>query len=208
VLQEGEYERIGEEKTRRVDVRIIAATNQNLKEKVKRNLFREDLYYRLNVFPIEVPPLRARKEDVHRLADYFLGQITRRMNRTKPPLSRFNLSRLQNYDWPGNVRELQNVIERAVILCRSGRLAFDLPADPAPAPMASAPDAGGQRGSAPAVLTEKQLKRLQRDNTVAALKQSRWKIYGAGGAAEKLGINPTTLIERMKKAGIRKPAPL
>jgi PAS domain S-box-containing protein len=206
VLQEGEYERIGEEKTRRVDVRIIAATNQHLKEKVDQKRFREDLYYRLNVFPIEVPPLRARKEDVRPLADYFLKQFAQQLNRSKPSMTRSNLSALQGYDWPGNVRELQNVIERAVILSKSGRLRFDLPAaagknahEPSFAP-------GSDDEAPPPVLSEKQVRDLQRKNMLAALKRCDWKIYGQGGAAELLEIKPTTLIERMKRFDIVKPA--
>jgi transcriptional regulator with GAF, ATPase, and Fis domain len=206
VLQEGEYERIGEEKTRQVDVRIIAATTQDLKEKVDRKQFREDLYYRLNVFPIEVPPLRARKEDVRPLADYFLNQVAQRMHLAKPQLTRANLTQLQTYAWPGNVRELENVIERAVILSRSGRLKFDLPANHFSEAAADACAATGQlKEDNSDVLSEGQLKQLQRENMVAALKRCDWKIYGRGGAAQLLEINPTTLIERMKKAGIVKP---
>ena len=205
VLQEGEYERIGEEKTRKVNVRIIAATNQNLREKVEHKLFREDLYYRLNVFPIEVPPLRARKEDIRPLAEYFLDQVARRLNRAPLGLTLANLNRLQAYDWPGNVRELQNAIERAVILSRSGRLGFDLPTRSAAEGLG--PDLG-QRSHDPVtakVLSERQLKALQRENMLAALRRCSWKIYGRGGAAELLQINPTTLIERMKRFGIKKP---
>lgn len=206
VLQEGEYERIGEEKTRRVDVRIVAATNRDLKEKVDRKLFREDLYYRLNVFPIEVPPLRVRKEDVRPLAEYFLNQMAQKLNRSAPRLTRSNLTQLQTYDWAGNVRELQNVLERAMILSRSGRLKFDLPAGPVSGKTTErhanrlAPDA-----RVADILSERQLKQLERDNMTAALKRCEWKIYGRGGAAELLEINPTTLIERMKRFRIVKP---
>lgn len=207
VLQEGEYERIGEEKTRRVNVRIIAATNQDLKAKVDRKLFREDLYYRLNVFPIEVPPLRARKEDVRPLADYFLSQVAQHMNLTKPQLTRSNLTQLQGYTWPGNVRELQNAIERAVILARSGRLKFDLPENHVSEATAdSCPGGMSSIEGLPEVLSEEQLIRLQRENMLAALKRCDWKIYGRDGAAQLLGLKPTTLIERMKRARIAKPA--
>lgn len=206
VLQEGEYERIGEEKTRRVDVRIIAATNQNLREKIDRKLFREDLYYRLNVFPIEVPPLRVRKEDVRPLAEYFLNQVAQNMHRNKPRLTRSNLTKLESYEWPGNVRELQNVIERAVILSRSGRLKFDLPANH----LISASTEPlvknfGSTDGIPDVLSERQLKHLERKNMISALKRCNWKIYGRGGAAQLLEINPTTFIERMKRFHIAKP---
>ena len=205
VLQEGEYERIGEERTRKVDVRIVAATNQDLKTKVKQKLFREDLYYRLNVFPIEVPPLRARKEDIRPLTEYFLDQVVRRLNRAPTGLTVANLKRLQAYDWPGNVRELQNAVERAVILSTSGDLTFDLPARGAPR---AAPVPGGgkalQRESAK-VLSEAQLQALQRENMRTALQRCGWKIYGRGGAAEMLQIKPTTLIERMKRFNLTRP---
>ena len=207
VLQEGEYERIGEEKTRRVNVRIIAATNQDLKEKIDKRQFRKDLYYRLNVFPIEVPPLRARKEDVRRLAEYFLDQVCRHMHRDKPQLTRSNLTQLQDYHWPGNVRELQNVIERAVILSRYGRLRFDLPARQFVDTAADSCDStgGAEENDPRRVLSEGQIKELQRENMIQALERCNWKIYGPGGAARLLEINPTTLIERMKRFGIEKP---
>ena len=205
VLQENEYERLGEEKTRKVDVRIIASTNQDLKAKVNKNLFRQDLYYRLNVFPIEIPPLRSRKEDIRPLTEYFLHQVAQRMNRPHLALTRANLNLLNAYDWPGNVRELQNAVERAVILARSGKLRFDLPAG------RRGPDEIRPRGrpvqdvTVPAVLTDTQIKAFQRENMLAALKQCGWKIYGRGGAAELLEIKPTTLTERMKKVGITRP---
>jgi PAS domain S-box-containing protein len=205
VLQEGEYERIGEEKTRKVDVRIIAATNQDLREKVNKKLFREDLYYRLNVFPIEVPPLRAHKEDVRPLAEYFLNQAARRLNRAPAKMTLANLRRLQAYDWPGNVRELQNVIERAVILSTSGSLRLELPAQVAFEGTKESLEKSTLNQEAKKVLSEAELKALQRENMLAALQHCRWKIYGRGGAAELLQIKPTTLIERMKRFNVIKP---
>lgn len=127
VLQEGTYERIGEERTREADVRLVAATNRDLKAEVDAGRFRQDLFYRLNVFPIEVPPLRKRKEDIPLLAELFLQQASRRFNRTSKGLSQCNILALQAYDWPGNVRELLNVIERAVITSRSGTIRLELP---------------------------------------------------------------------------------
>ncbi|MFZ0612875.1 MAG: sigma 54-interacting transcriptional regulator [Desulfobacterales bacterium] len=124
VLQEGQYERVGEEVTRQVDVRIIAATSRNLKKDIAKGRFRQDLYYRLKVFPIEIAPLRFRKGDIPLLAEHFLGLIKKRGNRRLQRASPANLNRLQEYDWPGNVRELQNVIERAVITAQGGKLAF------------------------------------------------------------------------------------
>ncbi len=205
VLQEGEYERIGEEKTRTVDVRIIAATNQDLRKKVEQKLFREDLYYRLNVFPIEVPPLRTRKDDIRPLTEYFLDQVARRLNRSPVKLTLANLNRLQAYSWPGNVRELQNVVERAVILSRSGRLKIDLPINHSVEPERHALEGSGQNEEKSKVLTERQLKELQRANTLTALQQCGWKIYGRGGAAQLLQIKPTTLVERMKRFGVTRP---
>jgi transcriptional regulator with GAF, ATPase, and Fis domain len=125
-LQEGQFERVGEERTREVDVRVIAATNRNLEAEVARGQFRHDLYYRLNVFPIEIAPLRQRKEDIAPLAALFLKRAAGKLNRAGMRLSQANHLNLQEYDWPGNVRELQNVIERAVIVSRDNRLNFDL----------------------------------------------------------------------------------
>ena len=127
VLQEGEFERVGEERTQRVDVRIVAATNRDLKQEIEAKRFREDLYYRLNVFPIQIAPLRERKEDISVLAAHFVDLSARNLNRAPPRLTQGNILQLQRYDWPGNIRELQNVIERAVITSVKGRLRFDLP---------------------------------------------------------------------------------
>jgi formate hydrogenlyase transcriptional activator len=131
VLQEQELERVGDTRTRKVNVRVIAASNRDLKKEVDEGRFRQDLFYRLSVFPIEVPPLRERLEDIAPLVANFIRQSTRRMNRPEPQLSKAALDRLASYDWPGNVRELQNTVERAIILWREGLLTFDLPASPA-----------------------------------------------------------------------------
>jgi transcriptional regulator with GAF, ATPase, and Fis domain len=208
VLQEGQYERVGEEKTRQVDVRIIAATNRNLKKDIGKGRFRQDLYYRLSVFPIEVAPLRYRKGDIPLLAGHFLGLIQKRENRELPRLSVANLKQLQGYDWPGNVRELQNVIERAVITSQQGRLHFILPddedfSDSTTSPVTdSEPDDEGSE-----VVPESEMRRRERQNIIAALRKSNWKVYGSGGAAERLGIKPTTLTSRIKKMNIKKPRP-
>ena len=127
VLQEKRYERVGEDRTRLADVRIIAATNRDLKKEVAAGRFREDLYYRLNVFPIQVPPLRERMEDIPLLAKHFIELSVRELRCPKPRLTRAGIAKLQSYDWPGNIRELRNVIERAVIISRGGALDFDLP---------------------------------------------------------------------------------
>ena len=205
VLQEGEFERVGEGRTRKVDVRIIAATNKNLMEEIKNGRFREDLYYRLNVFPIEVTPLRDRKEDIPLLATHFIEVFSRRLNRPAPRLTEANLMDLKAHDWPGNVRELQNIIERALILSPHGRLHFDLPRVNGGAPL---PGQGlSEAASSPAtpILTEADITALQKQNMLAALIRSDWKIYGKDGAAQLLGIKPTTLIERMRRLKIKRP---
>ena len=206
VLQEGQYERVGEEKTRQVNVRIIAATNRNLKKDIGKGRFRQDLYYRLSVFPIEVAPLRYRKGDIPLLAEHFLGLLQKRENRKLPRLSVANLKQLQSYDWPGNVRELQNVIERAVITSRHDRLHFILPDDEGfgDAIKTSAIDSGNDEGKE--VVPESEMRRRERENIIAALQKSNWKVYGTDGAAELLGIKPTTLSSRIKKMKIRKVA--
>ena len=201
VLQEGTYERVGEERTRKVDVRIIAATNRDLKKESEQGRFREDLYYRLNVFPIDVAPLRKRKEDIAPLAMHFLEAARKKMNRPQARLTTAGLIELQQYDWPGNIRELQNVIERAVITSRARQLRFNLPA-------AGVGDADGAEEPArpdTEVVMEKEMRRRERDNIAAALRVTGWKIHGAGGAAELLGIKSTTLASRIQKMGLKRP---
>jgi len=205
VLQEGEFERVGEGRTRKVDVRIIAATNKNLAEEIRHGRFREDLYYRLNVFPIEITPLREHKEDIPLLAAHFTAELSRRLNRPAPPLTQANLIDLRAHDWPGNVRELQNVIERALILSPSGRLRFDLPRIDSNMMAAGRNLSGGPGPPTAPIMTEAEVKALQKRNMLAALIQSGWKIYGPNGAAHVLGIKPTTLIERMRSLRIKKP---
>lgn len=206
VLQEKQYERVGEEKTRTVDVRIIAATNRELRAEVEAGRFRQDLYYRLNVFPIEVPPLRDRKEDIPLLAAHFLELAAKRLHLPIPRFTENHVRLLQSYDWPGNVRELQNATERALILAQKGALQFDLPRGdlppaPAPAPISSS-NGNGVEGS---VLTELEFRELEKKNILAALKKTDWRIHGKNGAAEMLGLKPTTLISRIKKMGVKRP---
>jgi transcriptional regulator with GAF, ATPase, and Fis domain len=201
VLQEKQYERVGEERTRSVDVRIIAATNRDLSKEVEAGRFRQDLFYRLNVIPMEVPPLRERKADIPLLASHFLEQATRRLRLPLPRFTETHVRLMQNYAWPGNVRELQNAIERAVILAQGGHLRFDLPGMvPAAAVVHQA-----QNGSGHGVLTELEVRKLETQNLLVALSKSSWKIHGSGGAASLLGVKPTTLISRMKKLGLKRP---
>jgi transcriptional regulator with GAF, ATPase, and Fis domain len=206
VLQEKRYERVGDDRTRPADVRIMAATNRDLKKALGAGRFREDLYYRLHVFPIQVPPLRERMDDIPLLARHFIEVSTLDMKCTKPRLTRAGVARLMSYDWPGNVRELRNVIERAVILARGGTLEFDLPvatALPHSARGGLRTDTVGKREASPAFLTEIELERLERENLLVILEKTQWRIKGPEGAAELLGVKPTTLMSRIKKWGLR-----
>lgn len=206
VLQEGEFERVGEERTQRVDVRIVAATNRDLKQEIEAKRFREDLYYRLNVFPIQISPLRERKEDISVLAAHFINVSARNLNRAPPRLTQGNILQLQRYDWPGNIRELQNVIERAVITSVKGRLRFDLPgAEKGKRIDVADASTSIESSSDPQIVTDDEMRSRERDNIIAALKRTKWKISGDDGAAELLGIKPTTLTSRMKKMGIERP---
>jgi transcriptional regulator with GAF, ATPase, and Fis domain len=206
VLQEGQFERVGEEQTRHVDVRIIAATNRVLEREVEAGRFREDLYYRLSLFPIELPPLRDRKEDIAVLASHFLRLASQRLNRPVPRLTSVDLRALEQYDWPGNVRELAHVIERAVILTDGRRLPLDQAltlARPRPAHDVSIPSTGTP--SLAPLLTDAEVRRLERENIQRAIVQAGGKIYGRSGAAGLLGLKPTTLTYRMKALGIPRP---
>jgi len=202
VLQEGTFERIGESRPRRADVRIVAATNRDLPREVAEGRFRQDLYYRLNVFPVETPALRERRGDIADLAAHLILEICRRMNRPPLALAPTELSELEQYEWPGNVRELRNVLERAVITTPSPATHVLLP--PLRAPQGSrtradlsAPAAGGKT-----VVSEADVKRFEKDNLLAALERAGGRIYGPGGAADLLGVKPTTLASRLKKLRI------
>ena len=199
VLQEGTFERVGEANTRRVDVRIVAATNRNLRQEVDAGHFREDLYYRLNVFPIEVAPLRQRKEDIAELTKQFLENTCRRMSRPQLRLTKATAEDLRRYDWPGNVRELQNVIERAVITSTGQTLRVQLPRHGNTQSDASSPTESQDES----VLTDSQLCQLERKNILLALKKSGGRVSGPNGAASLLGIKPSTLSSRIKSMGIR-----
>lgn len=203
VLQEGTFERIGEEKTRHVDVRIIAATNRNLKEEVKLKNFREDLYFRLNVFPIYSPALRDRKEDIPLLVSHFSKLICEKRKVNYLPFSQKHILELQQYEWPGNIRELQNVIERAMITAKQGAISFKylLEQDLLHGNKSSSNNA--ENFSTQQIITIQQLKDLEIRNLTLAIKQCDGKIFGENGAAALLGINPTTLISKLKKLEIK-----
>jgi len=203
VLQESEFERVGDDITKSVDVRVVAATNRNLEQLVVDGEFREDLFYRLSVFPIDVPPLRERSGDVLQLTHHFLQQTCNEFGRKPLQLTKGQANAIQAYDWPGNVRELKNVIERAVILSKGNTLRLDL-ALPDSVREESASSVVALPGD-DVVFSEKQMREIQKRNLVAALKQTKWRVSGKNGAADLLGIKPTTLTDRIKSFGIRKP---
>jgi transcriptional regulator with GAF, ATPase, and Fis domain len=205
VLQEGQLERVGEDHTREVDVRVIAATNQDLKLAVDAGSFRRDLFYRLSVFPIEMPSLRDRKEDIAPLARHFLRLCAGRLGRKPPRLRQVDIRMLQAYAWPGNIRELQNVLDRAVILSGSGPLRLDSALPPTAGPDAMSIKESSDGDDTPRVLTDTEMRLLERKNLQGALKAGHGKIYGPGGAADLLGIKPSTLASRMKTMGLKKP---
>jgi transcriptional regulator with GAF, ATPase, and Fis domain len=205
VLQEGTFERVGDEKTHQVDVRIVAATNKDLKEEVKAKRFREDLYYRLNVFPIEVPPLRNRKEDIPQLVAKFVGLASKNLNLPLPKITQANIIQLRDYDWPGNIRELQNVIERALITSLAGKLSLNLSNKGKSAEMPSRPDNQQQHNDENNILTEEEMKWRDRENILSALNQCDWKITGQGGTAGLLNMKPTTLHSKIKQLGLKRP---
>jgi len=188
VLQEQEFERLGSTRTHQVDVRLVAATNRNLVGMVKRNEFRSDLYYRLNVFPIPLPPLRERREDIPALVEHFVGTYARRMDRKIEQIPPETMSALVSYQWPGNIRELQNFIERSVILT-SGNILHP--------PLASLNGAAEAESLGPITLED-----AEREHIRKTLEQTRWVVAGPNGAAARLGIKRSTLYFRMQKLGI------
>ena len=209
VLQEGEFEQVGSDRTRSVSVRVVAATNRDLDKAVEEGRFREDLYYRLSVFPIEVPPLRERGDDIVQLASHFLEKVCQDFGHRPLSLSRQHLELMRNYKWPGNVRELKNVIERAVILSGGKVLRLDLAmADIPKTVAASAPVTGDSDGAGmPALMNEQELVELHKNNLLAALRASGWRVSGPRGAAALVGLKPSTFTDRMKKFGIGRPRP-
>ena len=192
VLQDGELQRVGEERTRQVDVRVVAATNRDLAAEVAAGRFRQDLYFRLSVFPIQVPPLRERPGDVARLVEHFLHAACARLGRPRFTVTSRDLRALERHPWPGNVRELASAVERAVILARDGRLRFEL----APASRASTATPDTE------VIPAAEWRHRERANVEAALARTGGRIYGRGGAAEILGVPATTLASRVKALGI------
>jgi hydrogenase-4 transcriptional activator len=198
VLQEGQLERVGEEKTRNVDVRIIAATNKDLKKEAEAHHFREDLYFRLNVFPIHSPPLRERGNDITLLATHFLEQASQKFGNKDCKLRQSDLKPLQTYNWPGNIRELQNVMERAAITSHQGRVTIDLPLSANPITV----NATTESLAEPTIIADDEMQERVKRNMLAALEQCEWKLFGDNGAAALLKLKPTTLASRIKRLGL------
>jgi DNA-binding NtrC family response regulator len=204
VLQEKSYERVGEDRTRHANVRIVAATNRDLKQEVAAGRFRQDFYYRLNVFPLTVAPLRDRKEDIPLLATHFIDLSVKELGCARPILTRFGIETLQKYDWPGNIRELRNVIERAAIVAQGGPIAFDVPVDGTAMDLSDLKQTSNEREEGK-ILTETEIRRRECENIFVVLQKTGWKIKGADGAARLLGVKPTTLISRIKRMGLVRP---
>ncbi|MGY6275206.1 sigma-54 interaction domain-containing protein [Methylomonas sp. MgM2] len=204
-LQEKEFERVGDERTIKVDVRVVAATNRDLETEVKAGRFREDLYYRLGVFPILVPPLRHRREDIGLLAEHFLERTCAELGRDPMSLSKQQVQRLMTHSWPGNIRELRNIIERAVILSTGNRARFDL-AMPDEAGTTSDITINPEPSDEADFVTEAEMREREKANLIAALRHADWRVWGQDGAAELLGIKPSTLKYRMTVLGISKPS--
>jgi chemotaxis protein methyltransferase CheR len=190
VIQDGEFERLGSSGTIKVDVRVIAATNRNLEEEVRKGRFREDLWYRLNIFPITVPPLRERMEDIAIMVDFFVDKISRRLGKSIEIIPVSVMNALRDYHWPGNVRELENVLERAVINSSGPKLHLVDELKTPPKDLKTA---------------KKTLEAVERDYIVRVLEQTHWKVSGKNGASEILGLNRSTLRARMRKLGIHQP---
>ena len=190
VLEERQIERLGSPKSIRIDTRIITATHRNLEERMEDGSFREDLYYRLNVFPIQVPPLRHRVEDIPLLIWRFVGELSDRLGKQIEEISRENMAALQAYAWPGNIRELRNSVERAMILAKTARLTIAVP----------------RMGTTP-VTQSTRLDDVEKAHIRSVLESVGWRIRGTNGAADRLGLRPTTLETRMAKLGIRRPKP-
>jgi transcriptional regulator with GAF, ATPase, and Fis domain len=187
VLQDGQFERLGSSKTIKVDVRVIAATNRDIEKAVHEGRFREDLFYRLNVFPITVPPLRERREDIPSLIWTFVEEFGKAMGKTIERIPQKSMDLLQRYSWPGNIRELRNIIERAMIVSKGATLQIDIP------------NLGASQTFSRGTLEE-----VEKKHIIGTLESANWKVSGEKGAAKMLGLNPNTLTSRMKKLGIRR----
>lgn len=200
IIQEGEFDPVGSSETLKVDVRIIAATHRDLLEFSKTGKFREDLYYRLNVFPIVVPALKDRGDDVCLIADRMVKQFSKKMNKYIEPLSKDQKQLFMEYDWPGNVRELQNLIERAIIVSNNGKVNWQ-----SIIPLSTSDNPAEESTESNRILTSKEMVEMEKDNILKALRQTQWKISGENGAAALLQLRPTTLTSKIKALGIVRP---
>ena len=201
VIEEGEFERLGSPRSYKCDVRIIASTNRDLEEEIKKGLFRKDLFYRLNVFPITIPPLRQRKEDIAPLARFFIEKFNRGLGKNISRISASTMKKMEDYEWQGNVRELMNVIERAVILSEGPQLEVAITLD------SKTVDYAGdhERTSSKTAVASKELLDIEREHIRTTLEESGWRVEGPKGAATKLALNPSTLRAKMKKLSIKRP---
>jgi transcriptional regulator with GAF, ATPase, and Fis domain len=190
VLEEQQFERLGSPRSIRINVRIVAATHQNLEQRIAEGAFREDLFYRLNVFPIQIPALRERADDIPQLVWHFVEECSDRLGKRIETMADENMRELQQYGWPGNIRELRNVVERAMILATGPRLFVPVP-----------------HTTAPAALPSTKIHDVEREHIRRVLERAGWRIRGTGGAAEQLGLRPTTLESRMSKLGVTRPRP-
>lgn len=200
VIEEGEFERLGSPRSYKCDVRIISSTNRDLEEEINKGNFRRDLFYRLNVFPITIPPLRQRKEDIAPLARFFVEKFNRGMGKNISRISAGAIKKMEDYEWQGNVRELMNVIERAVILSDGPELEVAITMD-----IKTAGSPGDQGGTSSKTAVSKELLNVEREHIRTILEESGWRVEGPKGAATKLGLNPSTLRARMKKLSIKRP---
>jgi formate hydrogenlyase transcriptional activator len=210
VIQEGEFERVGGTATLKTDVRLVTATNRRLDEEVKAGRFREDLWYRLNVFPITVPPLRQRREDIPQLVQHFVEKHCRKVGRDLLQVSQATMQDLQAHDWPGNVRELEAVVERAVITSTGEalRLGDEMSrSSPGASAGTEAPTGGPTAAEGQTARSARSLAGFERDHILATLERTDWRLEGETGAAALLGMNPSTLRSRMRKHGLRRPGP-
>jgi len=201
VLQDGQVDRVGGTQPVPVDVRVVAATNADLSHAIAQGRFRLDLFYRLHVFPVSIPPLRERREDIRLLAQHFLRQAAIKLKRPDVTLAPLSLDRLEKYNWPGNIRELQSVIERAVILAQFMVVEIDERFLPPVNPV-------GRPSCEPVLLPPAHatnLAALERDHIASVLEKTAWRIYGFHGAAQQLGLNPETLRSRLRKLGLKRP---
>ena len=205
VLEEGEFDRVGGSRTIKVDVRVIAATNRNLEEAVRKGFFRSDLYYRLSIFPITLPPLRERKEDIPILVNHLVKQLSQKLGKTIDAIPQDTMAKLRNYPWPGNVRELRNVIERAVIITQGSKLRLIDDLDSQALELELHEQVATHSAFADSIQTAETLEQTEYNTILRTLKNVHWKVEGPGGAAELLNLHPSTLRSKMRKLGIERP---